>query len=71
MVVFFVASVTATAVSAYFVAEQPVIVQPVVEEQPVFMQHVIEEQPVFVQHVVEGQPIVVGGYGDGYYVDGY
>ena len=60
MVVFFVASVTATAVSAYFVAEQPVFVQPVVEEQP-----------IFVQPVVEGQPIVVGGYGDGYYGDGY
>ena len=41
MVVFFVASVTATAVSAYFVAEQPVIVQPVVAEQPVFVQYVV------------------------------
>ncbi len=35
MVVFFVASVTVMAVSAYFVAEQPVFVQPVVEGQPI------------------------------------
>jgi hypothetical protein len=42
LTVFFVASVTATAVSAYFVAEQPVFVQPVVEEEPIFVQPVVE-----------------------------
>jgi len=58
IVAFFVASVTATAVSAYFVAEQPVFVQPVVEEQPVFVQPV-EVAPTFVDY----------DYGNGGYYD--